>query len=115
LIARGFGVLGTKPSNEQDKQQSLLTEAMHKLRFLTMTPREFTEGPALTNLLTESEKLAIFMNISSPRKTVSMPSGFSTSNTLRNNKQQMYNDNRNRITVINALRISPSGYHIYKM
>lgn len=54
-----------------------------KIRFLTLTPQEFAEGPATSNLLTEPEKFAILMNISSPSTTVPMPGGFSTSRVRR--------------------------------
>ncbi|KAF2883944.1 hypothetical protein ILUMI_22236 [Ignelater luminosus] len=78
----------TKPLNERGKHQSLLREALQKIRFLIMTPKEFAEGPALSDLLTKFEKFDILMNISSPASTVAMPSGFSTSTTSR----KMYND-----------------------
>lgn len=66
-------------SHESNSRDPKLRDALMKIRFLTLTPQEFAEGPAASNLLNESEKFSILMNISSPSTTVSMPPGFSTS------------------------------------
>lgn len=60
-----------------------------KIRFLTLTPQQFAEGPATSSLLTQAEKFAILMNISSPSTDVTMPSGFSTS-TVQRQKNRAY-------------------------
>lgn len=39
---------------------------LQQLRFLTLTPAEFVAGPAKSDILTESEKLAILMNLITP-------------------------------------------------
>lgn len=54
-----------------------IREALQKIRFLTMTPEQFSDGPALSSLLSDKEKLSILINISSKRKNVPMPNGFS--------------------------------------
>lgn len=69
--------------HEPNARDPKLRDAIMKIRFLTLTPQEFAEGPAASNLLTESEKFAILMNISSPSTTVPMPGGFSTSRVQR--------------------------------
>ncbi|KAF2883941.1 hypothetical protein ILUMI_22233 [Ignelater luminosus] len=71
------------PSNEASTRHPTLRDAIMKIRFLTLSPQEFAEGPATSNLLTEPEKFAILMNISSPSTTVPMPGGFSTSRVRR--------------------------------
>lgn len=45
---------------------STVSEAVKKIKFLTITAEEFTGGPALSPLLTSEEKLAIAMNITKP-------------------------------------------------
>lgn len=56
---------------------------MMKIRFLTLSPQQFAEGPATSNLLTQAEKFAILMNISSSTTDVTMPAGFSMSTVPR--------------------------------
>lgn len=57
-----------------------------KIRFLTLTPQQFAEVGATSNLLSQSEKFAILMNICSPSAAVPMPDGFSTSTVPRRKK-----------------------------
>ncbi|KAF5300321.1 hypothetical protein FQA39_LY11178 [Lamprigera yunnana] len=81
-------------SHESNNQDPQLRDALMKIRFLTLTPQEFAEGPAASNLLTESEKFAILMNISSLSTTVPVPAGFSTSRTrrLQNRNPRQYDN-----------------------
>jgi PHR domain len=58
--------------------------AIKKIRFLTLTPQQFAEGPARTNLLTQSEAFAILMNISTANSVYPMPEGFSQNKNHRN-------------------------------
>lgn len=59
-------------------------DAVRKIRFLTMTPKQFAENVVRTNILNQSEAFAILMNISSPKHDICpMPEGFSLSNKLR--------------------------------
>ncbi|XP_026738545.1 uncharacterized protein LOC113501548 isoform X3 [Trichoplusia ni] len=65
--------------NKQDvKDKPTIRSAIEKIRFLTLTPQQFAEGPARSSLLTESEAFAVLMNILSSSSDVPMPSGFST-------------------------------------
>lgn len=60
-----------------------IRNALQNIRFLTLTPQQFAEGPAKTNLLTQAEAFAILMNISSSRSDYPMPEGFTTLNHAR--------------------------------
>lgn len=57
-------------------------DALKKVRFLLMTPRQFADSVPKTNLLTQAECFAILMSISSS-EAHPMPEGFSTSNESR--------------------------------
>lgn len=59
------------------KDKPKIRSAIEKIRFLTLTPQQFAEGPARSSLLTESEAFAVLMNILSSSSDVAMPSGFS--------------------------------------
>lgn len=69
-----------------------IRDAVKKIRFLTLTPQQFAEGPARTNLLSQSEAFAILMNISTPNSVYPMPDGF----TLNKNSRvyNVYGDSR---------------------
>lgn len=69
-----------------------IRDAIKKIRFLTLTPQQFAEGPARTNLLSQSEAFAILMNISTPNSVYPMPDGF----TLNKNSRvyNVYSDSR---------------------
>lgn len=67
-------------------QHPTIRDALMKIRFLTLTPQQFAEGPATSSLLIQSEKFSILMNISSPCTEVPMPGGFSTSTVPRQRK-----------------------------
>lgn len=62
----------------KDTHTKTIRSAIEKIRFLTLTPQQFAEGPARSNLLTESEAFAVLMNILSSNSDVPMPKGFST-------------------------------------
>lgn len=70
-------------SSENSPLHPTLRDALVKIRFLTLTPQQFAEGPASSSLLSQSEKFAILMNISSPATDIPMPEGFSTSTVSR--------------------------------
>ncbi|XP_073941128.1 BTB/POZ domain-containing protein 3-like [Choristoneura fumiferana] len=69
-----------------------IRSAIEQIRFLTLSPQQFAEGPAESPLLTESETLAVLMNISSSRSDVPLPRGFSTS---REPRKQLIGDGPN--------------------
>ncbi|KAF4532248.1 hypothetical protein B566_EDAN004334 [Ephemera danica] len=54
-----------------------LASALSHLRFLTLTPAQFADGPALSEVLSRDESFAILLNISSPGR-VPLPEGLST-------------------------------------
>ncbi|CAH2040185.1 unnamed protein product, partial [Iphiclides podalirius] len=62
----------------KEKPITTIRSAIEKIRFLTLTPQQFAEGPARSTLLTESEAFAVLMNILSSNSDVPMPRGFST-------------------------------------
>lgn len=64
--------------------QTLMRQAVKKIRFLTMTPQQFAEGPARSKLLQQNEALSILIKISSPCiNDCPMPEGFCTSRISR--------------------------------
>lgn len=70
----------------------MLREAVKKIRFLTMTPQQFAEGPARSKLLQQHEALAILIKISSPTiNDQAMPEGFCGSRCSRNYYEQRSN------------------------
>lgn len=69
--------------------ENMLKKAVKKIRFLTMTPQQFAEGPARSKLLQEHEALAILIKISSPSiNDCPMPEGFCNSRSCRNYYEQ---------------------------
>lgn len=75
--------------------RSVIGNALTKIRFLTLSPQEFAEGPGKSLLLTQQEAFAILMNISSRNSDKSMPDGFSLNNHSRaKSKNQDVNDSR---------------------
>lgn len=78
--------LGNPSTEGGNGNHPTVRDAIMKIRFLTLSPQQFAEVPASCNLLTESEKFAILMNICSPMATTPMPSGFSTSRIPRRRK-----------------------------
>lgn len=105
--------------------ENVLREALKKIRFLTMTPQQFAEGPAVSNLLQQEEALAIFIRISSVHSNeYPMPEGFTTSRIFRNffdsqrlehrlQRQDLLHSirhNSTTTTVFNNSNISQSGY-----
>ncbi|XP_076221047.1 BTB/POZ domain-containing protein 2-like isoform X2 [Nomia melanderi] len=63
--------------------RSVIGNALSKLRFLTLSPREFAEGPAMSLLLIQEEAFPILMNILCTCKKPSMPEGFSLNRVKR--------------------------------
>lgn len=78
---------------DKKSQRSVIGNSLTKIRFLTLTPQEFAEGPGRSSLLTKEEAFAILMNISSSNSEISMPEGFST------NTQKRYNTKIHQKTV----------------
>lgn len=74
------------PAQQQQQIQRSpgIQEAIKKIRFLTLNPQEFADGPARTNLLSQSEAFVILMNISTPNSVYPMPEGFTLNKNPRN-------------------------------
>lgn len=60
-----------------------IRNVIKNIRFLLLSPKEFAEGPAKSDLLTKDEILTISMKISSPNNDIVMPEGFTTSKESR--------------------------------
>lgn len=71
-------------------------DALKKVRFLLMTPRQFADNVPKSNLLTQAECFAILMSISST-EAHPMPDGFSTSNESRCLTQTPLHSNPNAL------------------
>lgn len=59
-------------------------DAIKKIRFLTLSPQQFADGPGRSNLLSQTEAFAILMNVSSPSSSYPLPDGFTSSRSMRN-------------------------------
>ncbi|XP_071575245.1 uncharacterized protein [Temnothorax nylanderi] len=63
--------------------KSVIGNALLKIRFLSLTPQEFAEGPGMSPLLTKDEAFAILMNILCTGNKTPMPEGFCTNSNSR--------------------------------
>lgn len=63
--------------------RSVLHGTVGKIRFLTLTPSQFAERTAVSQLLSQDEAFAILMNISSPTLALPLPDGFTSSRVAR--------------------------------
>ncbi|KAL0113023.1 hypothetical protein PUN28_012334 [Cardiocondyla obscurior] len=63
--------------------KSVIGNAFLKIRFLSLTPQEFAEGPGMSPLLTKDEAFAILMNILCTGNKTPMPEGFCTNSNSR--------------------------------
>lgn len=62
---------------DQKLLRSVVGNALTKIRFLTLSPQEFADGPGKSLLLTQAEAFSLLMNISSHSTEKPMPEGFS--------------------------------------
>ncbi|XP_066138611.1 BTB/POZ domain-containing protein 1 isoform X2 [Euwallacea fornicatus] len=65
-------------------------DAIKKIRFLTLSPQQFADGPGKSNLLSESEKFSVLMNICSPSSNTPLPEGFTTCKERRKRRLDQY-------------------------
>lgn len=80
-----------RPAQQQQQQQprnenqpQTFRDAVRKIRFLTLNPKQFAENVARSNVLNQAEAFAILMNISSQTPDLyPMPDGFSSSTKSR--------------------------------
>lgn len=84
------------PSDPQPNNTPTFRDALKKVRFLLMTPKQFAENVPRTNLLSTAESFAILMNISSS-DIHPMPEGFSTSTECRSISQTPVHHNSNAL------------------
>ncbi|XP_011153908.1 uncharacterized protein LOC105191868 [Harpegnathos saltator] len=63
--------------------KSVIGDALSKIRFLSLTPQEFAEGPGMSPLLTQDEAFAILMNLLCTGNKTPMPEGFCTNSNSR--------------------------------
>lgn len=73
-------------NNTTSSSSPTIKDAIMKIRFLTLTPKQFAEVPANSPLLTQAEKYAILMNICSTSAPVPLPEGFTASRVPRRKK-----------------------------
>ncbi|CAH0557253.1 unnamed protein product [Brassicogethes aeneus] len=78
--------IGNVSSEGGNGSRPTIRDALMKIRFLTLTPQQFAEVPAHSNLLTQAEKYSILMNICSDSSALPMPDGFSLSKSRRKKK-----------------------------
>lgn len=74
------------PASDGKAVRSVLHGSVGKIRFLTLTPSQFAERPAVSQLLSQDEAFAILVNISSPNTTtltLPLPEGFTSSRESR--------------------------------
>ncbi|XP_043287448.1 BTB/POZ domain-containing protein 6-B-like isoform X2 [Venturia canescens] len=64
-------------SDDQNSLRSVVGDLITKIRFLTLTPAQFADGPGKGEILTNDEILALIMKISSSRSIRPIPEGFS--------------------------------------
>lgn len=62
---------------DQKSMRSVSADLITKIRFLTLTPKQFADGPGKADILDKDEAFAIIMNISSINSSILMPVGFS--------------------------------------
>lgn len=84
------------PSDPQPNAGPTFRDALKKIRFLLMTPKQFAENVPRTNLLSTNESFGILMNISS-NDIHPMPEGFSTSTECRSISQTSLHNNSNAL------------------
>lgn len=73
--------------------KSVIGNALSKIRFLSLSPQEFAEGPGMSPLLTQQEAFAILMNILCTGNKAPMPEGFSTNAHSRAKPLKVQNSN----------------------
>lgn len=70
------------PTNEKSLK-SVIGNALSKIRFLSLTAKEFAEGPGSSPLLTKDEVYAILMNLLCTGTKTPMPEGFCANSNSR--------------------------------
>jgi len=63
-------------STDKKSLRSVIGNALSKIRFLSLSNKEFAESVGMSPLLIQDESFAILMNICSSKNKISMPEGF---------------------------------------
>ncbi|XP_015109573.1 uncharacterized protein LOC107036271 [Diachasma alloeum] len=84
--------------------RSVTGTALTKIRFLTLTPQQFADGPGRSLLFSEIEAFYILMNISSKQASNDMPEGFSTNPIARKKPRPTQGPLNLRLSKFNAPR-----------
>lgn len=100
------------PSDAPANATPSFRDALKKVRFLLMTPKQFAQNVPSTNLLTTAECFAILMNISST-DVHPMPDGFSTSTECRSISQTPLHPNTNALNYYHEN--SSDGHQIFPL
>lgn len=100
------------PSDAPANATPSFRDALKKVRFLLMTPKQFAQNVPSTNLLTTAECFAILMNISST-DVHPMPEGFSTSTECRSISQTPLHPNTNALNYYHEN--SSDGHQIFPL
>lgn len=85
-VDAGEGTSSQQPNETARSESPTFRDALKKIRFLLLTPKQFAENVPRTNLLSTAESFAILMNISS-NHIHPMPDGFSSSRKPRSISQ----------------------------
>lgn len=100
---------GTSTQSRPSRENAAPTfrDAVKKIRFLTLSPKEFAENVPQTNLLSQMEAFSILMNISSQNQIHPMPDGFSTNLKSRGCNQSISNNSQMSLKFPMPVSMSP--------
>ncbi|KAM0732003.1 BTB/POZ domain-containing protein 2 [Formica fusca] len=68
--------------------KSVIGNALSKIRFLSLTPQEFAEGPSMSPLFTKDEVFDILINMLRTDNKTPMPEGFCTNSNNRTTRKK---------------------------
>lgn len=97
-IDAGEGTSIQQPNDTPRSDSPTFRDALRKIRFLLLSPKQFAENVPKTKLLSTSESFAVLMNISS-NHIHPMPDGFSTSRKSRSISPTVPSTNTNLMNI----------------
>lgn len=83
-----------KGLSSEEEKQTLYNEVISKIRFLSMNPQEFAEGPAVSPYISKDDSYAILINLVSPSPPIRLPKNFSEKKRTIGNGQKSTDDGR---------------------
>lgn len=89
----------------------MLCEILKGVRFLAMKPEEFASTPALSEILTEEERFAIFMNLSK-LDSFPMPPHLSSCRNLRGSSYFSRREHGGRSTIVDGIYVLRDFKHV---